>query len=408
MHKILIILRHEFVQTVSRRGFIIMAIMFPLIGLLGIGVYQLVQSAGKGAPPELTTIGYVDQAGLLASATGEYGTYKIVPYPDAAAATSALTAGDITEYLVIPPAYLETGVVSRFTEKKELIPSDAKTYAMRTFLQDNLLKGKVGPELISRVQNPLILQSVRLDAATGQPAEDQGGFESFVFPLIFGFLLVITIMTSSGYLLQGLGEEKENRIMEVLLSAVSPRQLLIGKVLGIGSAGFLQMVFWLVASLFMVRLASSTIGGFFANISIPQNILLIGFTYFILGYLLFAVLEAGIGAIASTAREGQQWSVIIVLPAILPFYTWYIYLQDNPQSIIGTILTLFPLTAPMSVFVRLAASTIAPWEYAASIILLVLGIVGGMWLAAKVFRVFLLSYGKRPSAKQFFRLVRES
>ena len=257
------------------------------------------------------------------------------------------------------------------------------------------------------MQNPLAVQSIRLDE-TGQVAKDQGGFAAFVFPLVFGMLLIITIMTASGYLLQGLGEEKENRIMEVLLSSVSPQQLLVGKVLGIGAAGLIQMVFWLVTSLLIVRLAGSAIGGFFSQVTAPANIWVISLVYFILGYLLFAVLMAGLGAVASTAREGQQLSVIIVLPAILPFYTWYIYLQANPQSIIGTILTLIPLTAPMSVFVRLAASTIAPWEYAASITILLLSIVGGLWLAAKVFRVFLLSYGKRPKFNEIIRLVRES
>jgi ABC-2 type transport system permease protein len=407
MHKTLLVLRHEFIQTVTRRGFIIMAIIFPLIGLASIGVYQIVKSAGKGAPPQTTTIGYVDRSGLLAPATGEYGNYKIIPFGSTAAATTALSSGNITEYLVIPSDYLAQGTVARFTEKRELTVPDATATVLKAFFQDNLLNGKVSPELVSRVQNPLVLQSVRLDE-TGQVAKDQGGFGAFLFPLVFGMLLVITIMTASGYLLQGLGEEKENRIMEVLLSSVSPQELLVGKVLGIGTAGLLQMVFWLVTSLLIVRLAGSTIGGFFTQVTAPANIWVISLVYFILGYLLFAVLMAGLGAVASTAREGQQLSVIIVLPAVLPFYTWYIYLQANPQSIIGTILTLIPLTAPMSVFVRLAASTIAPWEYAASITILVLSIVGGLWLAAKVFRVFLLSYGKRPNFKEVMRLVRES
>ncbi len=407
MHKTLVILRHEFIQTITRRGFIVMAIIFPLIMLLAIGVYQIVKSAGQGAPPQTTTIGYVDNSGLLAAATGEYGTYKIVPFDTAAAATSALTSGNISEYIVVPADYLATGTATQYTEKKQLVISDTTLAVLRSFFQDNLLKGKVSPELLNRVQNPLAVQSIRLDE-TGQVAKDQGGFAAFVFPLVFGMLLIITIMTASGYLLQGLGEEKENRIMEVLLSSVSPQQLLVGKVLGIGAAGLIQMVFWLVTSLLIVRLAGSAIGGFFSQVTAPANIWVISLVYFILGYLLFAVLMAGLGAVASTAREGQQLSVIIVLPAILPFYTWYIYLQANPQSIIGTILTLIPLTAPMSVFVRLAASTIAPWEYAASITILLLSIVGGLWLAAKVFRVFLLSYGKRPKFNEIIRLVRES
>ncbi|GAH57167.1 unnamed protein product, partial [marine sediment metagenome] len=133
--------------------------------------------------------------------------------------------------------------------------------------------------------------------------------------MLFGFLLIMAIFSSSGYLLQGLGEEKENRIMEILLSSVSPRQLLTGKVLGLGAAGLVQVVIWLLSIVFLVQLASTTIGGVLSTLQIPGNLLVLGIVYFILGYLLFAVLMAGIGAIGATARESQQMSMLILMPA---------------------------------------------------------------------------------------------
>ena len=408
MNKTLVILKHEFLSTITRKGFITMAIIFPLIGFAAIGIFQLTQAVGKPSEDtDIPKIGYIDEVGQFEDYTGNFGRITLVPFPERDEATEALLAGDIEEYFVIPANYLKSGLVIRFHTQKELEMSGEKFGAIRAFLQENLLKGQTSPEIVERVKNPLGVNSVRLDES-GNIATDQGGFEAFVFPMIFGFLLVISIGASSGYLLQGLGEEKENRVMEILLSSVSTRQLLIGKVLGLGGAGLIQVIFWLLSALFMVQLASTTIGGFFTSIQIPENVVLLGIVYFILGYLFFAVVMAGIGAITANPKEGSQMSVLLILPAILPFYVAVIFLRDHPDHVIGTILTLIPVTAPMSIFVRLGMSEIAVWELAVSIILLIIGIIGGLWLAAKAFRAFLLMYGKTPTFREIFRLLKQA
>ncbi len=405
MNKILTIFKHEFITTITRKGFIIGAIIFPLIGLAAIGIYQLAQSAGdSGDEAEISKIGYIDSPGSFQEYTGDYGLIELMPYAEPTDATEALLDGDIKEYFIIPSDYLETGLLIRFHTEKELEMSGDTYGAIRNFLEQNLLKGQTSQEVIDRVKNPLNVQNIRLDE-TGAPATDQGGFGAFVLPMIFGFLLISTIASSSGYLLQGLGEEKENRVMEILLSSVSTRQLLVGKVLGLGTAGLVQMVFWLLSSLLIVRLGSSTVGGFFETIQVPDNVILLGIVYYILGYFFFAVIMAGLGAIAATAKEGTQLSVILILPAILPFYIGIIFLRDHPDHVIGTILTLFPVTAPMSIFVRMGLSEISTWEIAVSIILLIAGIIGGLWLAAKAFRAFLLMYGKAPRLGEIFRIL---
>ncbi len=260
---------------------------------------------------------------------------------------------------------------------------------------------------MERVKNPLGVYSIRLDEA-GEVATDQGGFAAFIVPMVFGFLLIMAIGFSSGTLLQGLGEEKQNRIMEILLSSVSTKELLIGKVLGLGGAGLVQIIFWLLSVLLMVRLASNTIGGLFSSIQIPENMILLGIVYFILGYLLFSVLSAGIGAIAANPKETPQITVLLILTSILPFYVAMLFLRDNPDHVIGTILTIFPVTAPMAVFVRLGISEIATWELVLSICILIFSIVGSLLLAAKTFRIFLLMYGKTPKLGAIIRLLRQA
>jgi len=305
VNKTFLILKHEFINTITRKGFIVMAILFPLIGLASIGIFQLTQAIGKTAEDiEIPQIGYLDEAGGFTDYTGDFGRITLVPYAEQDKATEAMLAGDIEEFFIIPADYLQNGMVLRYHTEKELEMS-GKTYAaIRVFLQENLLKGQTSQEIVERIKNPLGVHSIRLDE-TGRIATDQGGFGAFFLPMVFGFLLVITIGASSGYLLQGLGEEKESRVMEVLLSSVSTRQLLVGKVLGLGGAGLVQIVFWLLSALFMVQLASTTIGGFFTSIQIPENAILLGIVYFILGYLFFAVVMAGIGAITANPKEGS-------------------------------------------------------------------------------------------------------
>lgn len=408
MSKTLAILKHEFITTITRKGFITMAVIFPLIGFAAIGIFQLTQTVSKPSEDiDIPKIGFIDETGGFTYYTGNYGDVELVPYIEQDVATEALITEEINEYFIIPEDYMQTGRIFRYHILKELEMSGETYSSIRAFLQDNLLKDKITPEITERVKYPLGVQNIRLDE-TGEIATDQGGFGAFLVPMVFGFLLIISIGASSGYLLQGLGEEKENRVMEILLSSVSTGQLLVGKVLGLGGAGLIQVVFWLVSTVFMVQVASSAIGGFFTDVHIPENAVLLGILYYVLGYLLFAVIMAGIGAITSNPKEGSQMSVLLILPAILPFYVAIIFLRDHPDHIIGTILTLFPVTAPMSVFVRMGMSEIASWQIIVSVCLLILSIVGGLWLAAKAFRAFLLMYGKTPSFREIFRLLRQA
>ncbi len=407
MNKTILILKHEFGQTVKRKGFIIMTLAFPLIALLAIGIYQIVQGIDTPpAPDEEVTIGYVDEVGGFDDYTSQPGGITLTAYPTQEAATSALLAEDISEYFIIPPDYVSTGVVTRYTLERELEPPDETWWAMKSFLLSNLLKGQTSPEIAERVKAPLGLYSIRLDE-TGDVATEQGGVGAFIVPLAFGFLLIIAIFSSSGYLLQGLGEEKENRIMEILLSSVSARQLLTGKVLGLGAAGLVQIIVWLLSAVFLIRWVSTTIGGILSTLQVPGNLLVLSIVYFILGYLFFAILMAGVGAIGATARESQQMSMLFLMPVWIPFWVLF-FLVRNPDHVINTVLTMIPITAPTMVFIRLGTSGIPTWELVLSISLLVAAIIGALVLASKAFRVFLLMYGKTPRIGEIIRSLRQA
>jgi ABC-2 type transport system permease protein len=402
MNKTILILRHEFGHTARRRGFVVMTLIVPLIALLLIGVFQLI--SGVATPTvEPMTIGYVDELGGFQQYTSQ-GNITLVRFDTANNATDALVRGSISEYFVIPPDYISTGLINRYIQKKELAASPAIAAAISNFLLDNLLAGKVPETTIVRIEGPLNLISTRL-TETGAVAPEQGGYGNFVIPFVFGILLALSIIVSSTYLLQGLGEEKENRVMEILLSSVSARQLLTGKVLGIGAAGLVQVAVWIISAPLLLSLASSSIGGFISTIQLPANFIVLAVVYFILGYSLFAVISASIGAVSSGSREGQQLIGVFTLPLLIPlwFTSLIMFLPDNP---VWVFFAIFPLSAPVEVIIRLGVSAVPAWQLVASIGVLVLTIVGTLLLTTRIFRTYLLMYGKRPGIREVIRNLR--
>lgn len=379
-----------------------MTLIVPLVALLAIGVFQLV-SITMPPPVETTTIGYVDEAGGFDQYTTQ-GNIELVRFDTPDDAMAALINGDVSEYFVIPPDYMSTGVINYYTLEKQLETPPVIATVIKNFLTSNLLTGKVPPETVYRIEAPLNLVITRL-TETGEVATEQGGYGNVIIPAIFSLLLALSLMISSTYLVQGLGEEKESRLIEILLSSVSARQLLIGKVLGLGSAGLVQVVAWLVSLPLLLSLASSAFGGFIGTIQIPPNFLVLGIVYFVLGYLLFAALSAGVGAISPNAREGQQLAMIYTLLVFVPL--WFSsFLFIFPNSPIWVVLTIFPVTAPIAAMLRLGVSDIAAWQLAVSIAVLVLSSIGVLFLSVKAFRVYLLMYGKRPRFGEIIRSLR--
>jgi ABC-2 type transport system permease protein len=402
VNKTLLIFRHEFLHTIKRQGFIILTLALPVLALLGIGVFHIASGVAK-PPVEMTRIGYVDEVGGFDQFTTQ-GNITFVHFDTLEAATQALINKNITEYFVIPPDFISTGVIKRYIIQKEVTPPPAATAAIKNFLSSNLLAGKVPPSTIDRIEAPLNLVTTTL-TATGAVASEQGKLTNLIIPGIFSLLLALALSFSSAYVLQSLGEEKENRLMEILLSSVSTRQLIIGKVLGIGIAGLVQVVVWVISIPLLLKLASSSIGGFISTMQIPANFLVLGVTYFILGYLVFAALSASVAAISATVREAQGLGGIFGIFAVAPLW-FYSLLMLFPNSPIWVVFSIFPFSAPVLVMLRLGMVGVPAWQLIASMSVMVLSIVGGLLLAAKLLRTYILMYGKRPNLGEIIRNLR--
>ncbi len=402
MNRTFLIFRHEFLRTIRRTGFIVLTLALPVLALLAIGVFQIISGIAR-PPAQVTKIGYVDEVGSFTQFTTQ-GNINLIRYDAQEAATGAIINKDIGEYFVIPHDFLSTRRVNLFTTQKELALPDATTAAIKNFTSGNLLVGKVPADVITVVEMPLNLVTT-LITSTGEVAPQQAGYANLIVPAVFAFLLAFSMIFSATYVLQSLGEEKENRLMEILLSSISTRQLLAGKVLGLGAAGLIQVLVWVISIPLILRLDSSSIGGIIRTIQIPANFWLLGIIYFILGYLLFAVLSSSFAAVTSTVREAQGMAGLYGVFSIAPF--WFLSLiLLYPNSPVWIFFSIFPFSAPVLVMIRLGVIGVPAWQLAASLVVLVLSVVGGLLLAAKLLRIYNLMYGKRPGLGEIIRNLR--
>ena len=413
MNKIWAVARHEFLTNLKRPSFIIATIAVPLVGVLALGIGGLFGGQVGEYLEELFTgtgavVAYVDQSGIFTPPLPAYAdTYAL--YEDEAVARAALLADEIESYMVIPEEYLQSGKIMAYSKSSSFLSSSISISKenVQSFFTDHLLAGQVDPTLQARVVDPVQLTPVALDEQ-GEPTTSgpMAFVSTFVVPYLFALLLMITIFTSSGFLLQGVGEEKENRVIEILLSSLSTTQLLAGKILGLGALGLTQMLVWLGAGIALLS-GAAALFALSGLLVISASTIILGLIYFLLGYLLFATMMASAGALGSTAREGQQISGIFSFLSAVPFMFGNFIMMD-PNSLLAKILSFFPLTAPITMMMRLALTAIPPREVAISLVLLILGILGILWAGGKLFRLGLLMYGKRPSVAEMWHALRQA
>ena len=402
MNKITVIARHEFLYTVRRKAFLFMTLVFPALMVGFMALVAVVSVRGFEGSADIKAVGVVDVADLLPNLPQT--ELQVKRYASEATAKSALLEETIQEYYIVPPDYLATGVILRYSTRRSLVAAEtAEDGFVRDLALLNLIPAGVSPEVANRLKKPVNVVSIRL-SASGKAEEPVNKASEFLVPYFFAFLLMMAIFFSSGYLLQGVGEEKENRIMEVLLSSVSPRQLLMGKVAGLGFAGLLQIVIWLVAARTALAVGAVNVE-FLQGIAFPLGTVILSMAYFLLGYTFYAVVMAGFGAIATTPREGQQIGGVFSFMAIIPFMLSSV-LIENPDGSLAMALTFIPFTAPIAVMIRFASADIVIWQVAASLSILAVSTLIAMWASAKIFRAYLLMYGRRPGVREIVASLR--
>jgi ABC-2 type transport system permease protein len=220
---------------------------------------------------------------------------------------------------------------------------------------------------------------------------------------VFFFLIYISIFIYGAYIMRGVLEEKNNRIVEVIVSSVRPTTLMLGKILGIGLVGLTQYAVWACLALAVTVPGAVAMLGMTEGLPhIPVQTIGAFVLFFILGYFLYSSLYAALSAPFNTEQEAQQFVMIPGMMLILTSTTWF-FAFNQPNGTLATVLSFFPFTAPLMMFMRISVQTPPLWQIATSVALLVATIVAVAWFAGRIYRVGILMYGKKPTLPEIFR-----
>lgn len=410
MRNVFLIIQHEISTTLRKRSFWLTTFLLPAVILtLSLGSQALARSsiASGGSNPLLGSftsagkpIGYVDAAGLIDqipeppkdSAPWQAGPLR--EYPTEAEAQAALESKVIDKYYLVPADFIQSGdlivVDSNFSVFNSLDNNGYFEYVLRL----NLVKDA---NLAKMLDDPTA--EVKTQALAPQGAKNDDGFSSFGVPFAVLMIFYLVITMTGGFMLQSVSKEKENRTIEVLLLSVRPRDLMLGKILGLGVVALLQIVIWGGGLLIVGGVSLSSLSA----LGLPQGFFVWALLYFVLGYLLYASLLGALGALAPSTREGAQFTFLVLLPLFIPLMLSSA-LIESPDSSLTTFLSLFPLTSPVTMITRLAAGNVPIEQLLLGLALLAITTYGIIVFAARFFRAdTLLSF----NALNFKRLMQE-
>ncbi|MCZ7666087.1 MAG: ABC transporter permease [Chloroflexi bacterium] len=412
MRNILIVIKHEFRTILQKRSFWIMTFLFPLL-IIGFNVGSQILAARVSPEEDLQNllaeiggtdapdpIAYVDEAGLLTAIPPDISPALMVAYPDVATAQAALLAREIEQYFVIAADYLASGEVVVITHDFQPlnVPNDE---LLNYVIAYNLTDGE--RETAVTLIDPT--RTISSHALAPQNQNDQSSPLTFIVPFATMFIFFFLISMSSGYMLQSVSKEKENRTVEVLLVSLRPRDLMLGKVLGLSLIALIQVVVWLGGGMVALSRGQAMLSGL-GSFSLPPGFLIYALLFFALGYILYASLMGAIGALSPNAREAGQYTFIIILPLLLPIWLNFAFIQD-PNGTLATAFSLFPLTAPTAMMTRIAAGGVPLWQIGLSLAGLALTTYILVLFSARFFRADTLlstsSFNWKQLAAEFRR-----
>lgn len=394
MRNILLVIKQEIANTLGKPSFWITTFLLPLV-IMGFTVgSQLVvnrmfeaeddSALLNGAPQaQAISIGYVDQAGLIQEFPQGFPNQMLQKFESEAVAQAALERGELQRYYVIPADYTATG---------ELLSVEPELKPFTRFGTTDLLSSLLSYNLAIKAQTPeLLLDPLpTINERTLVPQDDRelGGYDTFAgfiipFAVLFIFFFVLTM--TGGFMLQSVSREKENRVAEVLLLSLRPRELMLGKIVGLGLVALVQMGIWLGGSLFTLERNRALLDLAADAVILPPGFIGWAIAFFVLGFLVYAAMLGAIGALAPTAREGSQFTFIILLPLMLPLWFQSAFIQA-PNGALATFFSLFPLSAPMAMITRMVTATVPLWQILLSLALLAATAYGLVALAARFFR----------------------
>ena len=414
--KLWAVVRREYIERVRTKGFVIATVLGPVIMAAMMVVPALVARSG-GKPLKIAVL---DALGALGPAVEDAlrevrvdGKPRFDVQPGAqvptqereAALKKAVLEGRLDGYLLLPAEAVTSASASYYGRN---VSNLGELHTMERKVSDVLVSRRLtaaglDPARVKDLTKELDLKTIRLSASGER--EDRGA--AFFLAIILLMILYTSILMWGQLVMTSVIEEKTNRVVEVLASGLPPTQLLWGKLLGVGAAGLTQFLVW-ATSLFLVSVVAA--GPVLGSLKMPEiSPLVLGsfVVFFLLGFLFYASLYASIGAAVNTVQEAQNFVFPVIMPLIIGVICFPAVLE-SPDGALAVTLSMIPFLSPLMMFLRIVVLTPPWWQIAVSLALLALAIAGAVWVAARVYRVGILMYGKKPTFPELLKWVRHT
>jgi len=411
LNEMRLIFAEELRRFTHGKGYILLTLAVPTILLVVMGVIFVVRGISTSGEEEPKPIGIVVLSNDLAFAPDDLP--RLVAFSTRREGIDALAKETVKEVFVIPEDYMKTGrvewlhVAGGAFSGFDPDPSDASAAAVRAYLRTALVVEEVAQGRLARAVAGATFESVRI-GEDGLPAQEDAdtGVATFIVSAVSILLLIFSIMIGAASLGEAVAEEKENRMIDVLLTSVKPLSLMAGKVLAIGTAVLITIAVW-VGSVVVIAPRIVSVIPNAAEFPINLGLLVWVLAFFLAGYFVSAVIMVGVGAVVTKVQEANQLAFLVIIPLLASIYVLPLILS-NPDGGLARVLSFIPFTAPSAMMIRLAVDGASTLESLASLAVIVLTGMALLWACARVFRAGLLMYGQRMSLRRMMRALREA
>ncbi len=432
MNKIILIIQREYLSRVKKKTFLLTTFLVPLffIGIY-VGAFYLTKKSFEDNNAIVYVLDNTNQVGK------ELVNSKNITFTHSAdelgvQLKKVKDAGDNTSLLLIPTDFFETQKIEFLSSGKPNINTQSEIEKQLETVMLNYQYGKlnIDPDKIKNIDSSVKISAKEI-TDSGEAKESDARIAMGI-AMALSVLIYLSLFLYGAQVMGGIIEEKSNRIVEVVISSVKPFQLMMGKIIGIGLVGITQFILWIILSFGLISLATSTLidkdefiaqteqqaaqnanpenedmsmiaslGSALDSVNFPE-LLICFFLFFLGGYMLYSALFAAVGSAVDNETEANQFTMPITAPLLLAYVLSFGVLINDPHGSIATWLSFIPLTSPIAMLVRIPFG-VPVWQIALSFALLVAGFIFTTWVAARIYRVGILMYGKKASFKELIK-----
>jgi ABC-2 type transport system permease protein len=430
MEKILVIIKREYLARVRTRAFLIGTIITPVFLVLLGAVPAFLASRGAGER-YITVLDQSGDTGLFDSLdkkirggdregkSGQEGKgdhelgihlNRVVVHSDEEMKELRDTyekearRDSDRSYVVLPPDVLsEVQPEYHARNTSDFFTRDKLERSLSDAITDRrLVRAGFGQTDISQYTKHV---SIFTRKVTDEGETEDSG-QSFAIGFVMLLFIYMTTLMYGISMMRGVIEEKQSRIVEVVISSVKPFQMMMGKLIGVGAVGLTQYLIWVFSAATLASVGIKAFGGSKLQIpAIPASMLICFVVYFLLGYFLYATLYAMVGSMCSSEDDSQQLSMPVTMLLVIPMMVFWVVIRD-PNGSAAIAMSMIPFFAPTLMMMRIAVISPPLWQVLLSMFLMLLTIVAIVWVASKIYRVCILMYGKRPSLADIGRFLR--